>query len=386
MTEKRVYFDNAATSYPKPKEVPVAMTDYITNVGCNVSRGSYSGAFCAGDEVFNVRSLITELFGAPDERNVIFTSGITLSLNILIKGILEKGGSAITSSMEHNAVMRPLMQFGEDRFVRVACKSDGVLDPSDIERSITKDTKAVVLTHASNVVGTLLPIREVGEICRRHGLFFITDTAQTAGTYDIDMNTMNIDGLAFTGHKGLMGPQGIGGFVISDALASYIDPLVSGGTGSISHLETIPGFLPDKFEPGTLNLPGIYGLGASLRFIRATGTDVIRKHEQELAELFISELSDTKAVRIYGHTKGTECSAVVSLGIDGVDPAYAADILDREYGISVRVGLHCAPSAHKTIGTYPEGTVRFSFGFFNTREEVIYGAQAVRSICERSRS
>lgn len=405
MDSRRVYFDNAATSFPKPPEVPEAMAGYLRDIGCNISRGSYSKAYLAGDEVFSVRTLVKNLFNAPDERNVIFTSGITLSLNILIKGILDKGRNIITSSVEHNAVMRPLMCYGEKRFVRVPCDRFGHLDPGSIEESITPDIVAVVITHASNVTGTVLPLAQIGDICHRHGLFFIVDTAQTAGAFDIDMEGMHIDGLAFTGHKGLMGPQGIGGFVISDALSSYIEPLITGGTGSLSHLETVPSFLPDRFEPGTLNLPGIYGLGAALRFINRVGTDRIRDHEKMLTELFISELVCEPGVHIYGHQccrdrSGTlitvsavegeaaseQYAAVVSIGIDGVDPAYAADILDNEYGISVRVGLHCAPSAHKTIETYPEGTIRFSFGYFNTREEVIYGAQAIRSICERSRS
>ena len=404
---RRVYFDNAATTFPKPEGVADAVYNYIRNVGSNINRGGYSSAYEAQDIVMETRGRLKALFNAPDERNVIFTSGATMSLNMILGGLLKQGDHVLTSSMEHNAVMRPLTLLDERgiiTFDRVMCGADGSIDIGEVESAVRDNTKVIVMTHASNVNGVILPVRNIGRLCRERGIYFVVDAAQTAGVIDIDMEDMCIDALCFAGHKGLMGPQGIGGFVLgrrldgSDgpghgavlkAAAALPDTLIAGGTGSMSHLETMPTFLPDRFESGTLNIPGIYGLNEGLKFIEKVGMKTIGAHENELAGMFEKELEGITGVRVVGRNKVTgnavtaEHTGVTSVVFDNIDCAKAAYILDDEFGIQTRVGLHCAPSAHRTIGTFPGGTVRFSFGYFNTREEVAYGAEAVRSICER---
>ena len=268
-----IYFDNASTTFPKPKAVPDAMYDYMTRVGSNINRGCYERAYSVEELVYDTRERLSRLFDGPECKNVVFTRNITESLNVLLKGFLKPGDHVITSSMEHNAVMRPLVQLEQQgvSFTRAACNPDGTLDPAALERALRPNTKAVVMTHGSNVCGTLLPIKEVGAFCKAHGLRFFVDCAQTGGVYLISMAEMGIDALAFTGHKGLMGPQGVGGFLLSPELVSRITPLLSGGTGSISHTEEVPDFMPDRFEPGTPNLPGIIGLHAALLWLEETG-------------------------------------------------------------------------------------------------------------------
>lgn len=386
--KKRIYLDNAATSFPKPEGVVNAVTDFIVNVGSNINRGSYGSAYCAEDVVYDTRKRLCKMFGGPKAKNVVFTSGITLSLNMVIKGLLSKGDHVIVSPMEHNAVMRPLTQLIENEieFSRFKCDSCGYpmkSEPDDmsyLEECIRPNTKAVITTHASNVSGTVMPIKEIGRFCREHNLIFIVDTAQTAGVLDIDMAGDSIDVLCFTGHKGLMGPQGIGGFIVTDRVAKLMKPTVTGGTGSISHLETTPDFMPDKFEPGTLNLPGIYGLHAALEYIDEIGIDKIAEKENELSTLFVSQVKKIPGIRIIGHDNKSEYVSVVSINCEGIDAAKAAYRLDEEYGIQTRVGMHCAPSAHQTIETYPNGTLRFSFGYFTTEEEVLLAVRAMSEI------
>ncbi len=381
-----IYLDNAATSFPKPPSVAEKMTEYITRIGSNINRGSYQSAYEAEDIVFETRALLKELFNGSDEKNVIFTSGITLSLNIVLKGLLTASDHVIVCPLPHNAVMRPLRQL-EEHGMKLSMaglntneNDELFFDVSSLEALIQKNTKAVIMTHASNVSGMILPLRETGEFCKKHGLFFIVDSAQTGGSYEIDMEKDNIDALCFTGHKGLMGPQGIGGFILSNRIVPEITPLISGGTGSISHLETIPGFLPDRFEPGTPNLPGIFGLWAGLRFIKEKGIAAILEKENCLAELFISKIKGTKGLRILAHDNGCACLGVVSLCFTEIDCAAVSATLESDYGIKTRVGLHCAPSAHKALGSYPEGSVRFSFGYFNTEEDAVEAAKAVNEI------
>lgn len=384
----RIYLDNAATSFPKPKEVVRAMTDYIENIGSNINRGCYGSAYSAEDVVYDTRAKLCKLFNGPKPKNVIFTSGITLSLNMVIYGLISGGNHVIVSPMEHNAVMRPLTLLAEQgvEFSRFRCDADGypIKDsPSDmtyISECLRPNTKAVIVTHASNVAGTIMPVAEIGRFCREHDLILIVDAAQTAGTVDIDMVRDCIDVLCFTGHKGLMGPQGTGGFIVTDHVAELMRPTITGGTGSISHLEQTPKFLPDKFEPGTLNLPGIFGLNAALGFIENVGIDHIAAHEKKLCELFISLIAQSSKIEVMGKSAGHDSTAVVSLRCTGSDIASVAFRLDEKYGIQTRVGLHCAPSAHSTMGTYPEGTVRFSFGYFNTEDEVRRAAEALIDI------
>ena len=400
MEKKRIYFDNAATSFPKPEAVSDEVCRYIKEVGSNVNRSSYASAYDAGEKVLETRRQIRELFNAPDERNVIFTANVTTSLNMVLKGILKPQDHVLASSMEHNAVMRPLTALKEKgiiSFDRVPCDSCGFTDVMSLEKFIMPNTRAVVMTHASNVNGAVQPVGSIGRLCRERNILFIVDAAQTAGVLDIDMEKMCIDVLCFTGHKGLMGPQGTGGFCIEKRAEGLIDTVFEGGTGSASHLETMPDILPDRYEPGTLNLPGIYGLSAGLEFIAKTGTKNIRERETALCERFINRIKEIPGVRIVGrHTDDQVCHgvgveakdsniyvAVVSLVFDGIDAARAAFALEDEFGIMTRVGLHCAPAAHKSLGTFPEGTVRFSFGYFNTEEEIDHGIEAIGKLCER---
>ena len=384
---QRVYLDQAATSFPKAPGTADAVYRYMTGCGCNVSRGSYAGAYSAEELVYDTRMQLCRLFGAEkaavDPKNVIFTKNVTESLNILIKGLLSPGDHVLVSSMEHNAVMRPLVQLEKQgiRFTRVPCAEDGSMDPADVESRIEKVTKAVIMLHASNVCGTVLPAAEIGNVCRAHGIRFILDTAQTAGVLPIDMEKIGADAIAFTGHKGLLGPQGTGGFLIREDLAAELEPLITGGTGSISHTEEVPDFLPDRFEAGTLNLPGIAGLNASLNWLLSQTEGSILAHELMLTERFLrgmEEAEEAGLLRIVGK-HGTEGrTGVVSIVPTQTDPAELAYKLDEEYGIATRVGLHCAPSAHRTLGTWPGGTVRFSFGVFNTEREIDEAVEAIK--------
>lgn len=376
---RKVYLDNAATSYPKAPGVSAAVCDYIDNIGSNVGRGTYQSSYTAGEIVYETRELLCQLFKFDNPLNIVFTLNITHSLNTLLKGFLEPGDHVILSSMEHNAVMRPisnLQKLGVE-FDRVPCNINGELSPDDIEKFIKKNTRLVVMTHASNVCGTMLPLYEVGEICKKHSLHFIIDTAQTAGVIDVDFNRLNLSALAFTGHKGLLGPQGVGGFVINNELVDQISPFIEGGTGSLSESEFQPEYMPDKFESGTLNLPGIYGLNASLKYIKKTGIDTIHKIEMELTERFLDGILNIDEIRNVGLNTIEGRTSVVSLDFERLDNSEVAFMLDREYGIMTRVGLHCSPSAHKTLNTFLKGTVRFSFGHFNTIEEVDYTIDSI---------
>lgn len=370
----RVYADNAATTFPKPKEVAAAMHNYIDNIGGNVGRGTYETAYEAGRIVFETRELLCELFNFDNPLNVVFTTNITESLNTLIKGSLNPGDHVIVSSMEHNAVMRPLSSsfLKGVEVSRVKCNIDGSMEIGKFKNHLKTNTKLVVMTHASNVCGTILPIEDISKICNETNIPFFIDSAQSAGVLPIDYKKLNLCALPFTGHKGLMGPQGIGGFIISDEFAKRIRPLKEGGTGSFSENEIQPDTLPDKFESGTLNIPGIYGLNASLKFVKNTGIDNIRQHELYLSEIFLSNLLNIKGVQLSGVDNVEGRTSVFSVNFSGLDNAEAAFMLDREFGVMTRVGLHCSPSAHRTLGTFPGGSIRFSFGYFNTREDIEY--------------
>ena len=406
MEQEKIYLDNAATSFPKPEEVPKAVYDYMTKLGTNVNRGGYATAYDTESVVFECRELIGALFHAPDYKNVVFTRNITESLNVVLKGLLHSGDHVIVSSMEHNAVMRPIRQLEKKgvSFTRVQCESDGSLKPEKLLSCLRPDTKAVVMTHASNVFGTMLPIQEVGAFCKENGLVFILDSAQTAGVFPIDMEKMHIDILCFTGHKGLLGPQGIGGFILRDELVLKIEPLISGGTGSLSNVETVPEFMPDRFEAGTPNLPGIFGLHAALNWLRKLGEkslseettehcfsaalEKIREHELQLTEEFLNLLDPLEKegkLKIIGKKDTEMRTGVVSIQTLTRELSDTAFQLDTRYGIMTRVGLHCAPSAHKTMGTYPTGTIRFSFGFANTDKEVKLAIDALKELLEEEK-
>ena len=382
---RQIYLDNGSTTFPKPPAVAEAVYRYLTESGSNIGRGNYSRAYAVEDQIFETRELLCTLFHGPDCRNVIFTKNVTESLNVILKGLLRPGEHVLTSSMEHNAVMRPLTQLTKRgvTFSRVPCAADGRLRLEAMEGLVRENTRAVVMTHASNVCGTVLPIAAVGDFCQRHGLLFIVDSAQSAGVLPIDMEAMHIDALAFTGHKGLLGPQGTGGFVLGERIVPHLEPLLSGGTGSLSHTEEVPDFLPDRFEAGTMNLPGLLGLRAALLWLEETGREHILRHELDLTERFLQGLAPLEAagrLRVLGPRGREGRTGVVSLQTLTQDPAQAAFRLDQEFGIQTRVGLHCAPAAHRTLGTFPTGTIRFSPGWWNTEEDVAAALAALEEI------
>ncbi len=376
---KYIYLDNGATSYPKAPGVAEEISNYILNIGTNVNRGNYDSSYEAGNTVYETRELICELFKFNKAENVIFTKNITESMNILIKGLLNDGDHIIVSSMEHNAVMRPLNSLKDKvDYTKAKCNEYGELLIEDITNSIKSNTKAIIMTHASNVCGTILDLEKVGEICKKNNLFFIIDSAQTAGFLDIDFNKLNADALGFTGHKSLLGPQGIGGFIISDNMAKKIDTFIEGGTGSLSDTEMQPNYMPDKFEAGTLNIPGIYGLNASLKYLLNYGINNIREKEIKLLSKFLKGLLNVKKVMIIGKNSINERTGIISVDFINRDNGIIAHELSKKYGIMTRSGLHCAPSAHKTLNTFPKGTIRFSLSHFNTFSEIEYAIDCIK--------
>ncbi len=376
-----IYLDNAATTFPKPETVARAVYDYMTRQGCSVNRGCYGAAYDVAEAVYDTRERLARLFRGPACQHVIFTQNVTESLNVLLKGFLRPGDHILVSAMEHNAMMRPLRQL-EARgvtFDRIPCNRLGELDLASLPGLLRPNTRAIAVTHASNVCGTVLPIAALGAFAQAQGLRFFVDCAQTAGVLPIDMGAMHIDALAFTGHKGLLGPQGIGGFVLSPDLAPQIEPLLSGGTGSLSHTEDIPAFLPDRFEPGTPNLPGILGLRAALMWLEEMGLEAVFDHEMALTRRFLAGLGEIRNISLIGKGDCENRTGVVS--IQCPDLARVAYELDSRYGIQTRVGLHCAPAAHRTLGTYPTGTIRFSFGWWNTPGDVDAALLALKELC-----
>lgn len=384
----RIYLDQASTSFPKAPGVAQAMMDYLTMNGVNVNRGCYSSAYSAEEVIYETRQLLAELFHFSKCKNVIFTPNVTTSLNFILKGFLKPGDHILVSAMEHNAVMRPVVQLASSgiSFDRIPCRTDGSMILEKVEELIRPETKAIVTLHASNVCGTRMPLDALGEICQRHQLYFVVDSAQTAGIVPINMDKMHIDALAFTGHKGLRGPQGTGGFLVSQELAEQMEPLISGSTGSVSHTEEIPDFMPDRFESGTPNLPGIYGLHEALLYLKTHSLQAINEKELSLTGYFLEQLQaldDTgRHIRIIGKKDLTDRNAVVSIQTPEIDMSQVAWQLDNEYGVMTRVGLHCAPNAHKTLGTYPAGTIRFSFGPENTKNELDFAIQGLKKILD----
>jgi len=372
MEMKRIYFDNGSTSYPKAPGVAEAMSKLIEQGAFNINRGNYEGAYEVAALVLETRELIAELFHAESSRQVVFTPGITHSLNYLIKGLLKSGDHVLVTGLEHNAVMRPLCQMEKlgVSYEVIPTDREGMVKTEDVEKMIRKETKAVIVLHASNVCGTVVPIEEIGKICEKNRVFFAVDTAQSAGTIPVDMQEAKIDFLAFTGHKGLLGPQGIGGFLVSDKLDKELTPLIAGGTGSISDSLEMPTMLPDKYESGTLNLPGIIGLHAALMYLKEVGVEAVHDKKMELTAYFLEELKKFPSIHVAGRKDTDQRVAVVSLDFQNADNAMVAFELESEYGIMTRVGLHCAPMAHKSLGTYPQGTVRIAFSASNTKDEI----------------
>lgn len=375
-----IYLDNAATSWPKPESVYQAVDYFNRRIGASPGRGSHRKTIISGQVLLETRESLAELFNIKDSSRLAFTANATEAINIGLKGLLEPGDHVVISSMEHNAVARPLYAM-KDKGVEltvVQCSPDGTLDPSLLEQAITVRTRLVCLLHASNITGTIMPIAEVGRIAHRKGVLFMVDAAQSAGVLPLDVDGQGIDLLAFTGHKGLLGPQGTGGLYIRPGLE--IRPLVEGGTGSLSEQVYQPDFMPDRFESGTPNTPGIAGLNAGVKFIKETGLNKIRQHEQELTDILIQGLREIKGVILYGHCDSKRQTAVVSFNIEGLDCGEVSFLLDQKYGILCRSGLHCAPLAHQTLGTRKRGACRISPGFFNTMEDIHKVIKAVYEV------
>lgn len=389
---QKIYFDNAATSFPKAPQMSHIISNFIDNNCVNINRGTYALSDEVGDVVLSTRIKLSELFDCSDNpakfcKRIIFTSGVTESINMFLRGLLSDGDHIVTGSMEHHAVMRTLYDLKRDRnisFDVAQCNDKGVVTASVIESLLKPTTKAVIIDHASNVFGTISPIEEIGKLCKSKGVFFAVDTAQTAGVVDVSMRKSNIDFLAFSGHKGLLGLQGIGGFIISDELNKVLRVVKTGGTGSASHFYTQPDTMPDKFESGTLNLCGILSLDHSLTFIENTGVSKIREHEIKLRRYFIDSLKDIDGLTVYCADDNVDTTAVVSLTFKDIDNGLVSSVLSSDYGIMTRSGLHCAPSAHSSMGTYPCGTVRFSFSYFNTKDEIDYAVDAIKKILEEN--
>jgi len=375
-----IYLDNAATTWPKPEETVAAMEDCLRNAGANPGRGGHGMSLAAGRIIFETREKLAGLFNVKDAARIIFTGNATESLNLALKGSLGPGDHVVTGSMEHNAVVRPLFVLQQRGVEVTTVKSDkdGFLDPQNIKSEIKENTRAVVVMHASNVTGTIMPIGEIGKITREAGINLLVDAAQTAGYLDIDVEEMNVDLLAFTGHKNLYGPQGTGGIYIREGIG--LEPLIEGGTGSKSEAAEQPGELPDKYESGTPNTPGIAGLGAGVGFITAMGLKQARQHEQALVGRFLDGLKQIKRLEMYGPDDPKRRVPVVSINIKGRESSEISFALDRVFGIACRGGLHCAPAAHKTIGTIDRGAVRFSFSVFNKSEEVDQTLKALEQI------
>ena len=378
-----IYLDNAATSFPKPAGVSARMKEYMDSVGATINRSVYGAAQDAGLVTLRLRERLARLFSFPEKpTHVILTPGATAGLNFILKGFLRPGDHCLVSSMEHNAVMRPLLQLSGVEFDRIPCDEEGRLDPAAMLPLIRPNTRLCVMAHGSNVCGTVQDAAAVGAICAEHGIAFALDAAQTAGHIPIDFQALHLSALCVPGHKGLLGPSGIGALLLRDDFAHALTPLLAGGTGSASDSEYLPDYLPDRFESGTPNLPGIYGFEEALRFIEETGIDALRAHELELTARFLEGLRTIPNLRLCGTEELSRRVGVISVDFTQADNAEAAFRLESEFGILTRCGLHCAPSAHKTLGTFPQGTVRFSLGFSSTAADVDAALAALRAISE----
>ena len=380
-----IYLDNAATSFPKPDAVVRAMSNFLERAGGNPGRSGHRLSIEAGRIVYDAREAVAELFHARDPLRVIFTLNATHALNLALRGIVRPGDRVVTTSMEHNAMMRPLraLEHTGTRVIVVPCVHDGSLDPDAMRRAITPGTRLVVVNHASNVVGTILPIAEIARIAHTAGALMLVDAAQTGGVLPIDIEAMGIDLLAFTGHKSLYGPPGTGGLVIGENVdAANIEPLWRGGTGSRSEFEEQPDDLPDKFESGTPNGVGIAGLGAGVRFVIERGIANVRAHEIELTRMLIEGLQNIPDVVVHGTRDAEKCTVVVSFTVANRQVSEIGLRLDEEFSVLCRVGLHCAPAAHRTLGTFPQGTVRFAPSIFTTSDDIRATVDAVRRIVQ----
>jgi cysteine desulfurase family protein len=377
---KALYLDNAATSWPKPRQVPRAVARAMTRGGGNPGRSGHSKSIEAGRAVLGCRELLAELFNVRDPSRIVFTKNATEALNVVLVGLLRDGGRVVTTSMEHNSVLRPLRALSSPGAALeiVAADADGRVDASAIDRAISAGTRLVAVTHGSNVTGAVNDIAAIGAVCRERGVRLLVDAAQTAGCIPIDLERMPVDYLAFSGHKGLLGPQGTGGLYVRDE--ADLPPLLRGGTGSLSDREEQPEFLPDRFESGTLNVPGIVGLGEGVRYLLRQGVETIMEHDRHLREILLETVSGDPRIRVMGTSSRAPYTGVMSVVFRDVSPSAAGEALERRFGILTRIGLHCAPSAHRSIGTFPDGTVRLSWSTFTTARQIAKAARALLSI------
>ena len=383
-TRREIYLDNAATSFPKPDSVETALLDFHRNLGASAGRGAYPRAVLCGRLLEDTRKLLGKLFNVRNINQIIFTFNASDALNLAIKGIdWHSGDTAVVSALEHNSVMRPLHALKNRRGIKinkVRADAEGMVDPIDVAKAIDGHTKLIALVHASNVSGSLQRVAEVGDIARRKGIPFLVDAAQSAGAVPIDVEAMKIDLLAFPGHKGLLGPLGTGGLYIREGID--LDTLREGGTGSQSEHEVQPDFLPDRYEPGSHNALGIAGWKAGLEFILREGVAKIREHEKGLAAAFLEGAAKIRKLTVYGPADAGKRVAVISLRLDDYAPVELSHRLYERAGLMTRSGLHCAPGAHQTIGTYPLGTTRLSFGYFNTLADVEYALSALDELAK----
>ncbi len=382
-----IYFDNAATTWPKPPEVVEEISRCIKEYGANPGRGGHKKSVVAHNMVNNTRLKLAHLFNIESKyhNRIVFTLNATEAINLALKGFIKKGEHVITSSMEHNALSRPLKELVRKgaETTKIQCDHEGRINIDNIEAAIRPNTKLIAITHASNVTGTLMPITEIGHISKKYGITLLVDAAQTAGLVDIDVVKMNIGMLAFPGHKCLLGPTGTGGLYIEKNIE--LDPLKEGGTGSYSEMDGMPHLLPDRYEAGTINTVGIAGLSAGIDFIIKEGREKIRNHELDLTSRFLSGVLEIPGIKVFGPQNLKDKVPVVSFIIEGLKTQQVGDILDREYDIASRAGLHCAPDAHKTLGTYNTMSVRFSFSYYNTADEVDQSLIALKNIAGRAK-
>jgi cysteine desulfurase family protein len=374
------YLDNAATSWPKPEAVYLAVDHFMREVGATPGRGGYQQEEEAQQIADETRAALAQLFHAADPQGVVFTLNATQAINMALKGLLSPGDHVVTSSIEHNAMWRPLKAL-EKRGVEITivpCSPAGMLDPVDVEAALRPDTRMVAMLHASNVLSTILPIAEIGEIAHHHKAILLVDAAQTAGSYPIDMQAMGIDLLAFAGHKGTYGPPGTGGLVVMPGI--HLETWVEGGSGFPSRPDTMPDELPLRLEAGTQNSAGIAGLLLGVQFVLEQGVEKIHAHEMRLARQLIEQLQAIPGLSILGPVNMEQRTAVVSVTVDDYIPDQLSAVLDKVFGVATRAGLHCAPQAHKIAGTLENGALRFSPGYFNTAEEIDYAVESLQGI------
>lgn len=376
--KKVYYFDNSATSFPKPESVYKSVEKAIRFYGANPGRGGHRMAVEASKAIYETREKIAALFNIKNPLQIAFTYNSTYALNFAVKGIIPKNSHIITTSLEHNSVLRPVFYEKDENNARISIISpskDGNIHSEDIINAMTSETKAVILTHMSNVTGAIIDLLPITAEARKRNILTIVDVSQSAGFLDIDVEKLKIDVLCFTGHKSLFGIQGTGGIYIRDGIK--ISPIIEGGTGSFSKMKRQPLSMPEALEAGTLNTPGIVSLGAGIDFLNSVGLENIRKHENDLTKKFIEGLKDIEEIIIYGPEKR---GPVVTINIKGVDSGDLAAYLDEEYGILTRAGIHCAPLAHESMHSGENGGVRFSFGYFNTEKDITYAINTLKNI------